>query len=129
MSRVVLRVAIGVSLVGVIVALGALRADYNKEKARVMSRWSEMERALGAGDQERVRALMPPDFKGEVPHVMSLVFVRPLTPKSRMWIIGRSAGVCPELQPRHYWIFSGGNTVSMTKVDDEWFFTGRVIID
>jgi hypothetical protein len=111
-------------VLGALILLRVIERE-STDESRIRVRWSEMERALHAGDQERVRSLMIPNPA----HLVSLAFVRPLTPKSQISVGRDTATVCAEPGKRHFLIFQGGHVLHLKKLAGEWFFTGKVNID
>jgi len=90
-----------------------------------------MTAALSAGDTNAVLSLIAPLYRsGFDGGLLSRLqgFAKPLGPQSSILVLGHQATVWP-FQIWHYLMIPGGHTVEMIKIDDTWFFTGKVHVD
>jgi len=101
----------------------------NAERTRVRARYEQMHKALCVGDTNAAVLFFAPAYRAGAIGTLGVLsnFTCPLGPNYGISIRGSRADVCPE---RLYVIpfFNAGHTIKMIKVDDEWYFTGKVSI-
>jgi hypothetical protein len=98
----------------------------------IRARYGALTTALSLGDTNAVLALIAPQYRKEFDDLRLMRmerFAKPLGPNARILVIGSDATVWPGVN-RYFWaVLPIGDTVEMTKVAGNWFFTGKVHLD
>src|SRR5260370_40866628 len=125
--------AIIVAVVAIPVAVLAFAYPSNRQnRAEIRTRYTELRAALSAADTNAVLALVAPTYRNsfDAASFMRLDgFARPLGTRSKVLIIGGDAKVWPKPNSYLCGVLPIGDTVEMTKVGGQWFFTGKVHLD
>lgn len=126
--RLILLASLTILAVGLIIVF-ALAVH---QSAIIRARYAEMTAAIFSGDTNAVLAMVAPHCRKEFDDLRLMrmkTFAKPLGQSSKVVVVGNAATVCPS--PNWYLcgVWPIGDTVEMTKVDGNWFFTGKVHLD
>lgn len=100
-------------------------------RTKIDLRYQQLLQALSISDTNAVVALVAPQYRatfdgGDFSRLKD--FARPLGSGSAITVHHDEATICP-IRLWHYGVIPGGHTISLVRVGEEWFFTGRVHID
>lgn len=103
-----------------------------EQGAEIRLRYAQMTAAISADDTNAILALVAPQFRKEFDdsRLMRMEGIaKPLRSASKVIIIGKDATVWPSPNWYYCGFFPIGDTVEMTRVSGNWFFTGKVHLD